>query len=172
MVTGTLGDSAAGLFLLKKGKKMLSGPEKKLVGKHLMPFPRLEAAWRLAGTGLLHGMMDISDGLAASAGLMAQESRTGADIDMELLPLSPSLRQCASRYGSLDPYRVAAAGGEEFELIFTVPERHIPKLKKLVPVITRVGTMTSRKGVRCYFHGKPQAKITGFEHFPQKKQNA
>ena len=86
-VTGTLGDSAAGLEALKRE---LSAPF--LIGKHLNPSPRLEEGQILSKKGLARSLMDLSDGLGSDLNRLCRESGVGARIYSARLPLSEPLR--------------------------------------------------------------------------------
>ncbi len=87
-VTGTLGDSAAGLEILKAGASRHRGAEKFLVSRHLRPEARIEAG-RLLGTGgIASSMIDISDGLSSDLRHITEASGAGAVIYEEKLPVS------------------------------------------------------------------------------------
>jgi len=130
-VTGNLGDSACGLELLKRIKRPLmieSGdithkPLKwatmePLVRRHLLPEARDPSSF----AGRATSMIDISDGLFIDLSRICDESGVGARIYMEQLPLSPQMKKAASVLG-LEPYSLAASGGEDYELLFTAPPR-------------------------------------------------
>ncbi len=120
-VSGTLGDSALGLALLQQGLSVAS--RNHLIRRHLDPEPRVALGCALAEARLATSMIDISDGLAADLGHILEQSRVGAEIYLESLPLSRAYRQqCACLSG--DFYAPALGGGEDYELLFTaVPKR-------------------------------------------------
>ncbi len=128
-VTGTLGDSACGLELLKKIKKpvLIETGEKTdiplrwstmrpLIKRHLLPEARNPAGVARAATA----MIDVSDGLFIDLARLCDESEVGARVYMKRLPVSPHMKKAASALG-LDPYRLATEGGEDYELLFTAP---------------------------------------------------
>ncbi|MEJ4042859.1 thiamine-phosphate kinase [Erwinia sp. SLM-02] len=117
-VTGTLGDSAAGLALLL-GQAELSDPaaHEALLKRHLRPIPRILQGQALRD--LATSAIDISDGLISDLGHVLKASDCGARINLDALPLSAALKQHFSPEQSL---RWALSGGEDYELCFTVPE--------------------------------------------------
>jgi thiamine-monophosphate kinase len=140
-VTGTLGDSALGLRMLKNGVK-----EGHPVQQHLDPLPRVREGEEIARGGLATAMIDISDGLIADLGHILEESGVGAQIYLPLLPLSVPYREHVKPYYK-NPYLLALAGGEDYELLFTAPGGRTEALKKLAAdlgtPITLIGEITS-----------------------------
>ncbi len=121
LVTGTLGDAAAGLALL--GEHGLARAEKKgrdLVLAHRRPMPRVIAGRAARETGKVHAAMDISDGMAADLPKLCAASGVGARVDIAHLPVSDALRQAAKDMGR-DPLDFALDGGEDYELLLAVP---------------------------------------------------
>lgn len=139
-VTGTLGDSALGLKMLKKGVKE-GGP----ILRHLDPTPRVKEGEEIARRGLATAMIDISDGLIADLGHILEASGVGAQVQLTQLPLSTSYREYVNTYYK-NPYLLALAGGEDYELLFTAPEERPEALKKLTDdlalPITQIGEIT------------------------------
>jgi thiamine-monophosphate kinase len=123
-VTGSLGDSAAGLALaLEHVRGADRQVRSSLVEKHRRPEPRIAAGQALAGSGAVTAMMDISDGLAQDLGHICQASGVGARVEAERLPLSTALLSLAEQTG-FDPLMAALYGGEDYELLVTVrPDR-------------------------------------------------
>ena len=78
-----------------------------------MPEPRNPKNFRVATS-----MIDVSDGLLIDLSRICNESRVGALIYREKIPLSPELKQGASCLG-LSPLQLALSGGEDYELLFT-----------------------------------------------------
>jgi thiamine-monophosphate kinase len=136
-VTGTLGDSALGLNMLKKGVK-----EGDLVQRHLDPIPRVREGGEIARRGLATAMIDISDGLIADLGHILEESDVGAQVYLTQLPLSAPYREHINTYYK-SPHLLALAGGEDYELLFTAPEERPDAIKKLADElgtpITQIG---------------------------------
>ena len=117
-VSGTLGDSALGLALLQQGGRVSS--RQHLIRRHLDPEPRVALGSVLADGGFATSMIDVSDGVAADLGHILLASKVGAELHLEQLPLSWAYRrQCPQLCA--DMYTPALSGGEDYELLFTVP---------------------------------------------------
>ena len=121
-VSGTLGDSAAGLAALAAG---LEGQEAvAAIRRYKAPEPRLALGALLSGCEGVHAAIDISDGLLRDAGHVAEQSGVGIELFADALPLSPASRAVAAALGT-DPAAWALTGGEDFELLVTVaPMEH------------------------------------------------
>lgn len=139
-VTGNLGDSACGLEILKRinrpvpfeDKRSLSVALKEIKGRLHQMGLRWEIARPLIKKHLFTdvlprlitkatSMIDISDGLFIDLMRLCDESRVGASIYMNRIPLSVTLKKACSIL-NLDPYKIATTGGEDYELLFTAPE--------------------------------------------------
>jgi len=130
-VTGTLGDSLLGLKIAQeKGKKRISPEEKYLLDRHFNPTPRVREGRTLGGRRLVRSMIDVSDGLLSDLGHICEESRVGARLWVERLPLSPSLRAVAVTRKSGD-WQWALQGGEDYELLFSAPPENGSRIQAL-----------------------------------------
>lgn len=156
-VTGTLGDSAAGLEAILKGFARTDEVQR-LIGRHYLPRPRISEGGILASCPGVHAMMDISDGLASDVRHIMEESGIGVSVDTGKLPLSDDLLSFCRSHG-LDPLHFALSGGEDYELLFTVDPSALDGLE--VPC-TVIGVVTS--GRTLLVDGK-EASCTGFRHF-------
>ena len=176
MVTGTLGDSALGLRLISKQKNPLKASKaarKFLIGRHQNPSPRVKFAQALAQSKLrVSSMIDISDGLEQDLGHICRQSSKGADLDLAGIPKSKELK-ITCKNNNLDNNLFCLTGGEDYELLFTIPDEDVKKLDNItlkvgVPV-TRIGGITSEKGVIRLLkeNESPQIRKTssGFDHF-------
>ena len=116
VVTGTLGDSAAGLAWLRRfgGAAASARP---LLEAHLTPLPRVAEGAAIARWA--HSMDDISDGLAREAREIAAASGVGMRLYAAALPLSAALGE-AARLLDVPPLEFALFGGEDYELLFTI----------------------------------------------------
>lgn len=166
-VTGTLGDSAAGLSLLQH-RHRLNDPavHEALIKRHLRPMPRVLQGQALRG--LATSAIDISDGLISDLGHVLTASRVGARLNLDALPLSAALRD------HFEPELVlkwALSGGEDYELCFTVPEVNRGALDVAlghfgVPY-TCIGQIAPEsEGLTLLENGKPRSvDLKGFDHF-------
>jgi thiamine-monophosphate kinase len=157
-VTGTLGKSEAGLRLLLKGKKegYLSG--------HLEPQCRLEWEGK-AIARYAHAMIDVSDGLGSEVMHICEESGTGARIDWENIPLSQDTIKAAKSISD-DPHEYALYGGEDFELVFTIPQENIPALLKEFSDFTVVGEILPVSDrISILKEGQRLEVRKGYDHF-------
>ncbi|MDH4122290.1 MAG: thiamine-phosphate kinase [Deltaproteobacteria bacterium] len=121
-LSGPVGDSAAGLAVLKGEPG--GGPEDRavLLHRHLRPHPRLDLAPLLAAHA--SAAMDISDGLAPELGHLARASGVELRVEGAAVPLSEELRRGWNFRGPLpqDPaFRLALYGGEDYQILFTLP---------------------------------------------------
>ena len=125
-VTGTLGDSALGLAELRVGKR-----ETPAVLRHLDPSPRCREGLLLAETGMVSAMIDVSDGLLADLGHILELSGAGAEVELASIPLSGYFRDQAGRLVD-DPMQLALSGGEDYELLFSLPPERYPRIERLM----------------------------------------
>ena len=164
-VTGTLGDSAAGL------KAILDGVERdadvlSLIDRHCLPLPRVEEGMKLAAVEGMHAMMDISDGIGSDLGHILEASGAGAEIDLASLPLSPALQRVCARLG-WDPQELAVSGGEDYELLFTCTaeaERHLGLPHTVIGRITPPSS-AGRGGASPVSWLGSDRPFGGFDHF-------
>lgn len=118
-VTGELGAAAAGLICLNTAHVNLASRKKEfLVQKHLRPSPRLKEGQWIAGRRLATAMIDISDGLISDLSRIREESRVGAVLWEERIPMALPARELARSIGR-PPLDWALYGGEDYELLFT-----------------------------------------------------
>ncbi len=177
-VTGTLGDSALGLEILKKKRKggKHSTETGELIKKHLDPGPRLSEARVIAKKKIATAMIDISDGLLSDLNHIVEESRVGAKIWLDKLPLSPGFEKYAPRY-SQPAIDLALKGGEDYELLFTIPPEKMEYLCRLSKNhsfrVTHIGEIIEPEGKIEIFTGdglKYSINDFGFNHFAHTKE--
>jgi len=144
-VSGRLGEAELGLQLLRR-----RGPrkwKKELLRRHLYPEPRLELGQWLAKNKAATAMIDISDGLSTDLRHLCESSGVGANVWTTKIP-KVALPSDARKMG-LDPLRLALDGGDDYELLFTVPKAlapHLPRTIGGVPV-TVIGEITRGKRI-------------------------
>lgn len=168
-VTGVLGDAAAGLHLALRGLRPgRSEPEARLLQALVDPEPRVAAGQALGGSGLVHAMCDVSDGLGRDLPRIL-ESGLGARIEAGALPMSDALvRYAAATETSAAHF--ALAGGEDYELLFTAhpddQDRLVDLGRRSGTSVTRIGTITESGVVEVVSaKGDVSSVPTGFEHF-------
>jgi thiamine-monophosphate kinase len=118
-VTGTIGDAALGLVLRKGAAWTLTAAQRDhLLGRYLLPQPRNALAE--AVRAYASAAMDVSDGLAGDLAKLCRVSGVAAAIDAAAVPLSEAA--CAAI--AIDPAirETALTGGDDFEVLCTVPE--------------------------------------------------
>jgi thiamine-monophosphate kinase len=174
--TGTLGDSLAGLEIARRrGRKRVSPAEKYLLGRHFNPAPRAKEGRTLGEKRLVHAMIDISDGLLSDLGHICEESRVGARLWAESLPLSPALRAQTARAKS-PGWAFALRGGEDYELLFSAPPENRNRIRALGRRwkcgISRIGRIEPR-GCGIAIEG-PNGPVDpglfrGYDHFGGEK---
>jgi thiamine-monophosphate kinase len=172
-VTGTLGDSAAGLEILQKGARGQGAGGRRLIQKHLRPSPRVREGRKLALSGCASAMIDISDGLSSDLAHICQQSRVGAELYADTIPLSRDILREAARLKEA-PLEYALSGGEDYELLFTVPPARIKKLRSLRLPVAEIG-MIVRAGGLSLIDGagnRTPLKPRGYEHFRPVKSSA
>lgn len=174
-VTGTLGDSGAGLELLRssecgvrKGKTTKQKQRtwcKRLIGRHLRPEPRVEWGMKLAASGCVTAMIDVSDGLSSDLAHICLESRAGAEIAADRIPLSRQLRAAAGLKRSALEY--ALSGGEDYELLFTVPASKAERMRRLGLPATEIGRITKGRTLKLAAADGSVCPLrpSGFDHF-------
>lgn len=163
-VSGPLGAAAAGLALLQRADRAagdLLARFPTLAAAHRRPCPDLGAGPRLARAGAT-AMIDVSDGLAGDALHLAEASRTGLEIDEDLVPLAPGVRQTAELLDR-DPVALALGGGEDFVLAVALPAEVDPATLDLVACGRFTATPDRR--VRLTPNGSAPLAGLAFDHF-------
>lgn len=164
LVTGTLGDSAAGLAL-SLTPSTEAGPESRafLRDRFLRPTPRLESARLIAQHVTPSSMTDLSDGLARDLPKICAASRVGAQIDTSQLPCSPALLD----YAKDESFRMAWKGGEDFELLLTLSPAETERLQAVWRfddlALTQIGEITQDQGIR--WMDRDETPPLGFDHY-------
>lgn len=169
LVTGTLGDAAAGLHLAQHAFGDASdraGLREFLLARLNRPTPRIAVGNALRGQAT--ACIDISDGLLADLQHVCARSGVAAEIEAHRLPRSSALLDLFDDASAL---RFALGGGDDYELCFTVPAQHVSQvqsdLSRLGCGVTRIGRIVEGEGVRV--HGADgELRIDdhqGWEHF-------
>jgi len=159
-VTGALGGAAAALNAWRSG--IAPEPGAREVFAH--PVPRIAAAQWLAARGAT-AMMDLSDGVGGDAEHLAAASGVRLHIDLDRLPMHAAVAAAARRTGE-EPELFAAAVGEDYELLFTLPSGFDPVKEHAHEAgiaLTKIGTVELGVGVHATLRGAVRV-IKGFRH--------
>ena len=139
-----------------------------LLLRQLRPSPRVGWGIVLGEEGLATAMIDISDGLSSDLNHLCRESDAGALIESSSIPLDDDVKRLCGRR-ALDALALALHGGEDFELLFTVPPENVSRLPKRVDgvVISHIGEITADASVINISEKNRIWKLEpqGFEHF-------
>jgi thiamine-monophosphate kinase len=167
-VSGTLGDSALGLRLIADGRA--SDEYSYLIGRHKYPRPRLALGRRLALSGAVTSMIDVSDGLLLDLERITVEQGVGARIHLDRIPVSREYSERIADYTS-DFYETALSGGEDYELLFTSSPVLREKVREISGAlgiqITEIGEVASEPVLTVLDKDGNEAGIKrkGFIHF-------
>ncbi len=177
MVTGTLGDAAAGLRILLDSEISEPGAtadlppgEKSLVDAFLGPKPRVAEGRAIAGAGAATAMIDLSDGLSGDLSHLCEASRAGATLDAGRIPVSDALRAMSARWNR-DPVDLALQGGEDYELLMAVRPDEADDLAARVlqetgTTLRAIGRFTDEgSGIKILREGREEPlSVTSYDH--------
>jgi thiamine-monophosphate kinase len=140
-VTATLGDAA--LALSYKRQEIEREDLPLLLQRLDRPIPRVEVG--LALRDYANSAIDISDGLAADLGHILKASQVGAKVELDKIPLSPPV---SSTIQALQDWSIAIAGGDDYELCFTLPPDHRDRIaaisRQTGVALTRIGVIEAQ----------------------------
>ncbi len=184
-VGGSLGESAAGRFLLAAGAAptvrggalppgfpdddpRLVRAARRALSRHLAPRPQLGLGAWLA-TQPRAAAIDLSDGLAIDLARLAQESKVGASLDAAALPASPRLVELA-RWLQKDPLDLMLGGGEDYVLLFALPATVEPPREL---GCRPIGRTTRRRALTLQTaQGEAALEPTGWDHLANRRETA
>jgi thiamine-monophosphate kinase len=162
-VSGTLGDGALGLKVLRGALDVTDDARAFLVERYRLPRPRLALGQALRGSA--SAAIDVSDGLVADLGHVLEVSGVGAELHADALPLSPAAQGLP---GARD---AALAGGDDYELLFTSPPKRCADLEALARrldlPLTRIGSIRAKSGLDVLDQAGRLLQVpkAGWEHF-------
>ncbi|HXW71871.1 MAG TPA: thiamine-phosphate kinase [Methylocella sp.] len=148
-VTGTIGDAALGLILRREAERPSDGLGGQLgiedvaylTNRYLLPQPRLEMRWALGACA--HAAMDISDGLAGDLAKILKLNGVTTVVQETAIPLSSAARRLLNLSPRL--FEAAVTGGDDYELLCSVPEPRGPAFeaaaREVGLVVTAIGTV-------------------------------
>ncbi len=159
-VSGTLGDGAAALKLLKAGE--LESDE----FLHARYFePHIDLYLGKVLTKYAHAAIDVSDGLLADLQHILQASDVAAELQLDKLPYSPSCLRVAETESQAQEW--ALSGGDDYRLCFTMPTKHIEQRDLINAGLHQIGTVSSGNGLRLFSaNGRERAlpESLGYDH--------
>ncbi len=169
-VTGTIGDAGLGLRVLQGALKSSAAAKKFLVDRFRLPSPRLAIGGALAG--LASSSIDVSDGLLADAGHIAETSGAALELIAAKIPLSASASHWLG--ASEDPDAAIAdivSSGDDYEILFTAPSARRRSIEMASQVtktpVARIGLVMRGKGVRLLDEKGSSLAMErfGYDHF-------
>ena len=179
-VSGTLGDSMAGLKLLMSSTPTYPLGQRKtgfsrshrqfLIRRHSYPTARIAEGRWLNERRLASAAIDLSDGLSGDLRHLCDESRVGAEVELDRIPISPACQAYARTIG-VSPIRFALAGGEDYELLFTASPRDRGTIERGTRTrgyhMTRIGMIRPQQfGIQMTIDGRTEPMpVTSYEHF-------
>lgn len=167
-VSGTIGDAGAGLGLLTNGDIPASAATRDfLISRYRLPDPRTELGRELRG--LASASLDVSDGLLADLGHIAEASQARIEIDAAQVPMSDALREWSGE-GTSGRVRAAIAG-DDYEIAFTAPrsaaDAVLEAARRTGTQVTAIGRVVSGSGVALLNESGNSIQVLrqGYTHF-------
>ena len=174
--TGYLGESKAGLHFILNQIPVESDEDKKLLKAHLLPEPHLDEGRFLARQTGIRAAIDTSDGLSSDLGHIVEESKVGARLFADKIPVSQSLKKFCARF-DFDPVTFALSGGEDYTLLCTVAAETASEVasgfqKKFNRPLFRIGEITNTQKMELVW---PDGRMSvfspsGWDHFKEEKK--
>ncbi len=169
-VTGNLGGAAAGLKLLENGEKFANSAHENLLLRQLAPNPQIEIGEILGEKTLATAMIDLSDGLSSDLMHICRSSCVGAIIFVDKIPAESKILDFDfANFQNEGKTSLVLHGGEDFELLFTVPPKKNFQLEKSLKnhSISYIGEITVNAGIiELINDGKSLIlEPEGFRHF-------
>lgn len=186
-VSGTIGAAAAGLDWCRASIADPAGPVnvetewprsrtgnasagdmRACVDRYLRPEPRVRLGSLVGRNRAASAGIDLSDGLAAAVRQLMEASGTGAVIDADAVPVDEAARRWFRSRGA-DPVLEALGGGDDYELLVSVPRkltRRLAAVGRLARTpLTRIGEVTAARDLVLRRHGRDEPLPEGYEHF-------
>lgn len=168
-VTGSIGAGAAGVAWLERhGMPAESSAAWPAVRRACRPRVTGRAGVALSRAGASRAAIDLSDGLADGLRRIAEASGAGMTIEASALPIDAAARWIFGELG-LDPVQASLAGGDDYELLFTVPARARGRFRAarahLGTTATRIGVVTAGGRLQVDGAGSFDVASLGFDHF-------
>lgn len=156
-ISRVTGESAIGLKLLTKGIDI-----QYYSGRHKDPHPEISGG--LVFSEYVSSMIDISDGLLIDLGRILKNSGKGAQIEYKKIPVTDDMRMVCDKY-DLSEIELVLSGGEDFALLFTIPEAQERYLKERGIEYHIIGNVLEGEGIIIEHQGEIiNPEKTGFDH--------
>jgi thiamine-monophosphate kinase len=168
-VSGSIGTARAGLELRRLAEDDSGTDSAFLIARYLCPDARVRLGLLLGRRQAATACIDLSDGLADGVRQLAAASGVGIELDAAALPIDAATRRWFERRGE-DPIGAAVAGGDDYELLFTVSPKRLGRLRGVERLarglpLTRIGTVTRTPKVTLRRGSEERELPGGFEHF-------
>jgi len=165
-VSGSVGAACAGRLALR----LAAGEPAACVDRFLRPDPRVRLGVLLGRNRAASACVDLSDGLGDGVRQLAASSGVGAEIDGEAIPVPEAARRWFEDREGVDAIDAAVSGGDDYELVFTVPARRQRALAAVLSLAggvpcTRIGTVTADRRLVLTRRGVTSPLPGGFAHF-------
>ena len=178
LTTGFPGQAAAGLRLLKENEYSPQLAEHPLVRAYNRPPARAREGRQVGLSGWPSAMIDTSDGFLGDLGHLCEESRVGAVLHEERLPMSPELVLVAESWDA-KPIDLFFSPSDDYELIFTCRPEYVQKVKDCIArisevVVSQVGEITARKDEIALISSKGESGLLqgqGWDHFATRERS-
>jgi len=167
-VTGTFGASAAGLAMMQRRLSLDKKTESTLREAHFKPAPRIYEGQTLAKYNV-KAAIDVSDGLLGDLEKLCLASGVGANLYSDRIPIHPAV---VKSFGN-EAVKLALTGGEDYELIFTAPQKIVNVVKReLSCPVTVVGEIVKSKSVEVLDEDGNEFSwsSSGWDHFAKRKR--
>ena len=171
LVSGPLGESRAGMELLRRGVPTDDPALQCLLDWHRDPTPAFPLGTLIGKAHLASAMIDVSDGLSQDLGHVCTRSGVGAILVESLIPISPALGRAATLLKE-DPASWALGGGEDYRLLVVVPAPNVELLQNQIlqadsnPLLV-IGEITQEPGlkIRSSDGEVRELPVSGYDHF-------
>ena len=167
-VTGTFGASAAGLAMMQRRLSLDKKTESTLREAHFKPAPRIYEGQTLAKYNV-KAAIDVSDGLLGDLEKLCLASGVGANLYSDRIPIHPAV---VKSFGN-EAVKLALTGGEDYELIFTAPQKIVNVVKReLSCPVTVVGEIVKSKSVEVLDEDGNEFSwsSSGWDHLAKRKR--
>jgi thiamine-monophosphate kinase len=175
--SGFLGDSKAGLSLIMNKQEILTKEDRYLLDAHVLPKPYLDEGRVLAKSNAATACIDVSDGLVSDLTHIMEQSRVGATLFADQIPVSEPLKSFCHKH-RFDPVSFSLSGGEDYTLLVTVSPEHAAGICETYynvfkSPLYRIGVITDSQVLQLQHPDGTIENITasGWEHFKSSNDN-